>query len=245
VTTTKTTTTAAVTVDRVKKVYGAGHTAVTALDDVSLSLGDGEFLALVGPSGSGKTTLLSIIGALLRPTHGRVLLGEVDLTALPLKRQTSLRAERIGFVFQSFDLVPFLTARENLTLMAALAGNSTRAAGRRADELLDELGLAERAGHLPEALSGGERQRVAIGRALVNDPGLLLVDEPTANLDTDRGLQVVELLAGQIKRHRKAGIMVTHDRRMAGHADRVLELLDGRLVHPGPQPSRDGDPGHW
>jgi len=242
-TTTPTSTTAAVTVDSVSKVYGAGHTAVTALDEVTFSLASGELLALVGPSGSGKTTLLRVIGTLLRPTQGRVLLGEIDLTALPARRQTALRAERIGFVFQSFDLVPFLTARENLTLMAALAGRGTRAAKRRADQLLDELGLSERAGHLPEALSGGERQRVAIGRALVNDPGLLLVDEPTANLDSDRGLKVVELLAGQIKQRGKAGIMVTHDRRMAGHADRVLELLDGHLADP--EPAQDGDRGRW
>jgi putative ABC transport system ATP-binding protein len=227
---TSTMTATAVAVERVGKVYGTGHTAVAALTDATFTVAEGEFVALVGPSGSGKTTLLSVIGALLRPTDGRVHVGAVDVTALSRREQTAFRALRIGFVFQSFNLVPFLTARENLTLMATFAGRSRRDAGRRADELLDELGLAERRHHLPEQLSGGERQRIAIGRAMFNDPPLILVDEPTANLDTDRGRQVVQLLAREIKQRGKAGIMVTHDVRMLAHTDRTLHLLDGRLT---------------
>lgn len=218
-----------VAVDGVTKVYGEGHTAVTALSDASLVVRDNEFLALLGPSGSGKTTLLSVIGGLLAPTSGAVRIGSTDLIGLSVKEQTRLRANRIGFVFQGHNLVPFLTARENLTVMASISDASRRETEERADQLLAELGIADRRDNLPEQLSGGERQRVAIGRALVTDPELILVDEPTASLDTELGTQVVKLLAAEIKNRGKAGIMVTHDLRMVEYTDRTVRILDGRL----------------
>ena len=217
-------------VDDVTKVYGEGHTAVRALCNASISLSDNEFLALVGPSGSGKTTLLSVIGGLLAPTSGSVVIGDTTLTDLSKKEQTRFRANRVGFVFQGFNLVPFLTARENMTVMASISDNSRSDIAQRADQLLEELGLTDRSNNLPEELSGGERQRVAIGRALVTDPDLILVDEPTASLDTELGTQVVRLLASEIKSRGKAGIMVTHDLRMVEFTDRTVEILDGRLL---------------
>lgn len=220
----------ALEVNDVTKVYGSGHTAVEALKDVSLTLDNGEFLALLGPSGSGKTTLLSIIGALLTASAGTVQIGETEVTGLRKKEQTRFRASEIGFVFQGFNLVPFLTAKENLTIMGSFSKKLDRKEiGKRADQLLDELGLAQRASNRPEELSGGERQRVAIGRALMNDPCLILVDEPTASLDTKLGMQVVELLAREIKSRNKAGIMVTHDLRMVDFTDRTIKILDGKL----------------
>jgi len=214
-------------VNDVSKTYGGGHTAVEALKHAAFVLDDGEFLALLGPSGSGKTTLLTIIGALLAPTTGTVVIGGKDVTGLRRKDQTAFRARTIGFVFQSFNLVPFLTARENLTIMSSIAKLDRSTIERRADLLLDELGLAERRQNLPEQLSGGERQRVAIGRALVTDPALILVDEPTASFDTKLGLEVVELLGDEIKKRGKSGIMVTHDTRMVDLTDRTLSILDG------------------
>ncbi len=214
-------------VEDVSKTYGSGHTAVDALKHATFTLDDGEFLALLGPSGSGKTTLLTIIGALLAPTTGAVTIGDRVVTSLSRKEQTFFRARSIGFVFQSFNLVPFLTARENLTIMSSIARLDRPTIERRADLLLAELGLAERRDNLPEQLSGGERQRVAIGRALVTDPALILVDEPTASLDTTLGTQVVQLLAAEIKRRGKSGIMVTHDSRMVEFTDRTLSILDG------------------
>ena len=219
----------AMTVNDVTKVYGEGHTQVRALCDASLELHDNEFLALLGPSGSGKTTLLSVIGGLLAPTSGTVTIGNTLLTDLSKKDQTRFRANRVGFVFQGFNLVPFLTARENMTVMASISDAGRDEIGQRADQLLDELGLSDRSDNLPEQLSGGERQRVAIGRALVTDPDLILVDEPTASLDTELGTQVVKLLASEIKSRGKAGIMVTHDLRMVEYTDRTVKILDGEL----------------
>ena len=220
----------AVIVDDVTKVYGEGHTAVTALRNANLQLYDNEFLALLGPSGSGKTTLLSVIGGLLTPTAGTVIIGDTALSGLSKKEQSRFRANRVGFVFQGFNLVPFLTARENMTVMASISGASRVEIEKRADQLLEELGLTARRDNLPEQLSGGERQRVAIGRALVTDPDLILVDEPTASLDTELGTQVVKLLASEIKSRGKAGIMVTHDLRMVEFTDRTVRILDGQLL---------------
>ena len=220
----------AVIVHDVTKVYGQGHTEVKALRNASFDLHDNEFLALLGPSGSGKSTLLSVIGGLLAPTAGTVVVGDTALTALSRKEQTRFRANRVGFVFQGFNLVPFLTARENLTVMASISDRPRAEIERRADQLLEELGLTARHDNLPERLSGGERQRVAIGRALVTDPDLILVDEPTASLDTELGTQVVKLLASEIKSRGKAGIMVTHDLRMVEFTDRTVRILDGELL---------------
>jgi len=219
-------------VTEVRKVYGSGHTEVVAVAEATMAVDQGEFVALLGPSGSGKTTLISIIGGLLAASEGSVSLGDVDVTSLSSRDLTRFRAERVGFVFQSANLVPFLTARENLLYVSSLAKGISRSQAReRADQLLEELGLKDRGGNLPEQLSGGERQRVAIGRALMNDPDLVLVDEPTAALDTAMGRQVVELLRREIKSRGKTGIMVTHDLRMVEYTDRVFEILDGQLTH--------------
>ena len=211
------------------KVYGDGHASVTAVIDADLTIRAGELVALVGPSGSGKSTLLSMLGALLTPTEGCVWLEDVDVGSLGERKRTELRAHRIGFVFQAAGLVPFLTAEENVATVGAFAGMPRQAARQRARQLLDELGLVARADHLPEALSGGERQRVAIARALLVDPPVLLADEPTAHLDADRGQQVVELLAVAVHEGGRAGLVVTHDPRVAAQADRIVHIADGRL----------------
>jgi putative ABC transport system ATP-binding protein len=222
--------TPALSASNLTKIYGSDHTAVTAVDDASFELAPDEFIALVGPSGSGKTTLLSMVGGLLTPTSGSVLVGGNDLSELSGRDRTRFRATNVGFVFQAFNLVPFLTARENMTMMASLSHVDRGVIEDRATELLRDLGLSDREKNLPEELSGGERQRVAIGRALVTDPDLILVDEPTASLDSERGAQVVEMLANEIKGRGKAGIMVTHDLRMVDYTDRTLNISDGSLV---------------
>jgi putative ABC transport system ATP-binding protein len=220
----------AVRLGGVSKSYGHGPMAITALREADLEIRPGELVAVIGPSGSGKSTLLAITGALLAPDAGTVQVGGINLVALPRQRRARFRAARVGFVFQSFNLVPFLTPRENLLLMALLAGQPRQPARRRADGLLDALGLGGHAASLPGRMSGGEQQRVAIARALMNDPAILLVDEPTASLDTLNGWAVVELLALQVREHGTAGLMVTHDARMAAMADRVMRLTDGELA---------------
>jgi putative ABC transport system ATP-binding protein len=214
----------------VRKTFGDGRTAVTALHEVDLTARPGELVCVVGPSGSGKSTLLSIVGGLLAPDAGTVQVGSTDVTALPRHARARFRAAQVGFVFQSFNLIPFLTARENLMLMASLAGKRRLAARARADGLLASLGLTGRDRQLPGQLSGGEQQRVAIARALMNDPAVLLVDEPTASLDTEHGQAVVDLLARQVHDHAIAGLLVTHDPRMARSADRIVRLTDGGLI---------------
>ncbi len=211
------------------KIYGDGPASVTAVADVDLTIRAGELVALVGPSGSGKSTLLSMLGALLTPTRGRAWIEDIDVSSLDERERTELRARRIGFVFQTAGLVPFLSAEENIATVGTFAGMPRQATQRRARELLEELGLAGRAGHLPQALSGGERQRVAIARALLVDPPVLLADEPTAHLDADRGQQVVELVAAAVHEGNRAGLVVTHDPLIAAQADRVVHISDGRL----------------
>jgi putative ABC transport system ATP-binding protein len=219
---------AALDLDGVRKVYGSGDSAVVALDHATLEVGDDEIVALLGPSGSGKTTLLSIAGGLLSPSEGRVVVGGNEITNYSAKQLTWFRRDQVGFVFQQVNLVPFLTARENLLVVSELA-HEQRGAADRADQLLDELDLGRRARNLPAQLSGGERQRVAIGRALMNRPSLILVDEPTSALDTRLGEQVMELIVREVKGRNTAAVIVTHDRRMTHHADRTVEIVDGRL----------------
>ncbi len=217
----------------VRKVYPSGDEDVVALDHARLSVGDDEMVALVGPSGSGKTTLISIAGGLLRATNGTVVVGGEDITAYDAKRLTRFRARKVGFVFQSVNLVPFLTARENLLALTELSGANRaerRRARQRADQLLDELGVGNRKGHLPAELSGGERQRVAIGRALMNEPDLVLCDEPTSALDTHLGERVMELIRAEVKGRGIAAIIVTHDTRMTHYCDRLVTITDGRLA---------------
>jgi putative ABC transport system ATP-binding protein len=207
---------------------GAG--SIHALDDVSAQFAVGELTVIVGPSGSGKTTLLSIAGGLLTPTEGSVVVGGHDISEYDAKQLTEFRRENVGFVFQSVNLVPFLTAEENLLVVDELGGGKGgKAAAARARKLLDELGLGHRLKNLPGQLSGGERQRVAIGRALFNNPKLVLFDEPTSALDTKIGAQVMELIQSEMKARDTAAIIVTHDMRMTTYADRTVHIVDGRL----------------
>jgi putative ABC transport system ATP-binding protein len=214
----------------VRKTYGTGDTQVVALDDATLTVGDDEMVALVGPSGSGKTTLLSIAGGLLSPTGGNVVVGPHHITDYSRTQLTRFRREFVGFVFQGANLVPFLTAQENLLVVADVAGKRGKDIERRADLLLEELGLGHRKRNTPPQLSGGERQRVAIGRALMNEPELVLFDEPTSALDSKLGEQVMELIRAEVKGRGTAAIVVTHDARMTHYADRVVEISDGRLA---------------
>jgi len=214
----------------VRKVYVQGDEEIVALSNATLTVGDDEIVALVGPSGSGKTTLLSIAGGLLAATEGMVIVGDHDLSSYSAKELTRFRRDEVGFVFQSVNLVPFLTARENIMVAAELAGRADKAQTReRADQLLEELGLTDRSDNLPAQLSGGERQRVAIGRALMNEPELILVDEPTSALDTKMGEQVMSLIVREVKSRSTAAVIVTHDSRMTHFADRVLAITDGVL----------------
>jgi len=215
----------------VRKVYEQAGDEIVALDHATVTIGDDEIVALVGPSGSGKTTLISIAGGLLTPTRGTVIVGDEDITHFDTRRLTGFRREHVGFVFQTVNLVPFLTARENVMLPAEIAGRGSESEVRaRADRLLEELGLADRRANLPGQLSGGERQRVAIGRALMNRPRLVLVDEPTSALDTRLGEQVMQLIVDEVKSRATAAIVVTHDTRMTHFCDRVVEITDGRLA---------------
>jgi putative ABC transport system ATP-binding protein len=213
----------------VRKVYGSGDGEVVALDHATLTVGPDEIVALLGPSGSGKTTLLSIAGGLLTATSGRVMVGGQDISQASPRELTEFRRTTVGFVFQSVNLVPFLTARENLLVVDELGGRRGAAGRARADQLLDELGLAHRANNLPSQLSGGERQRVAIGRALMNSPKLVLFDEPTSALDSKIGEQVMDLIRSEVKGRGTAGVIVTHDTRMTHVADRTVHITDGRL----------------
>jgi putative ABC transport system ATP-binding protein len=219
----------------VRKVYPTGDDEVVALDRVNLTLASDEIVALLGPSGSGKTTLCSIAGALLSPTEGAVEVGGQDITHLSSKQLTQFRRESVGFVFQTVNLVPFLTARENLLVVDELGRKSGRKARERADQLLDELGLADKANVLPGQLSGGQKQRVAIGRALMNEPQLVLFDEPTSALDTKLGDQVVHIIRDEMKARGTAAIIVTHDDRITHYADRTVHIVDGRLDDTGDQ----------
>ncbi|NNE73166.1 MAG: ABC transporter ATP-binding protein [Acidimicrobiales bacterium] len=222
--------TPAVQLESVRKVYQSGDDEVVALGHASLTVASDEIVALVGPSGSGKTTLLSIAGGLLRASDGTVLVGGEDITTYDQKQLTKFRGNNVGFVFQAVNLVPFLTATENLTVVAEMNGRGGSAAKQRAHALLEQLGLGHRKRNLPDQLSGGERQRVAIGRALMNEPGLVLFDEPTSALDSKLGVQVMELIRSEIKGRQTAAIIVTHDTRMTEFADRTVEIADGELL---------------
>lgn len=214
--------------EHVSKTFGRGEAAVRAVDDLSLSVAAGEVVLVMGPSGSGKTTVLAIAGCLMRPDSGRVRLGGVDVTALPQSRLPAVRREGIGFIFQSFNLLGALTARENVELVLGLSGKGNQRAA--ASQLLGSLGLEKRGDFLPAQLSGGEKQRVAIARALATDPRVILADEPTANLDSRSGQQVMTLLAQSARERRKAVVVVSHDTRLREIADRIIWMEDGRLT---------------
>ncbi len=211
----------------VSKRFGAGETAVEAVHAVSLAVQPGEVVLIMGPSGSGKTTLLSMMGALLKPSEGSIHLDGTEISALSEGRLPDIRLHRFGFIFQDFNLLSALSVLENVALVAELAGLTGRAARDKARALLTELGLAERLDFLPEKLSGGEKQRVAIARALINDPTLILADEPTANLDSKIGHEITRLLRRIARGQGRSVVIVSHDERIRDIADRVLWLEDG------------------
>jgi putative ABC transport system ATP-binding protein len=216
-------------VAKLEKTYGSGRMMVHAVKDANLKLEEGQFIAVVGPSGSGKTTLLSMLGGLLTPTDGSIVVngGQVEIMS-PRERQ-EYRRDHVGFVFQANNLLPFLTARENLLLMGQIGPGNRKMLYERAERLLKELGLSPRAEALATELSGGEKQRVAIARALMRDPDIVLADEPTANLDSELGKLVVESLVTSVKGRNKIGVMVTHDLNMATLADGMVQMRDGHL----------------
>jgi putative ABC transport system ATP-binding protein len=213
----------------ITKIYGSGPTAVTAVNDVSFAVRRGEFVGLVGPSGSGKTSMLAMLAGLLRPTHGQIVIANQDISAMKESKRTRFRGRYIGFSFQANNLVPYLNAQENVELMLRLNGMMNRSNKERARELLERLGLGERLRNRPGQLSGGQQQRVAIARALIHEPEVVLADEPTASLDTERAHQVVQTFAELIHEQNRAGIMVTHDLRMCKYVDRVIQMVDGRI----------------
>lgn len=208
--------------------YLSGGRRLTVLKDITFTLEAGGFLAIVGPSGSGKTTLLGLLAGLDRPTHGRVVLDGVDLGELDEDARARLRRERVGFVFQSFQLIPTLTARENVQVPLELAGASD--AGARADALLARVGLGERGHHYPAQLSGGEQQRVAVARAFSTRPKILFADEPTGNLDAANGATIIELMIALNTEFNTTLVLVTHDPELAGLARRIIRLADGLIV---------------
>lgn len=219
--------------------YSSGHETVRPVDGLDLDVAAGSLAILLGPSGCGKTTLLSCIGGILKPTAGRILAGNIDVTALNAHSLTVYRRNTVGIVFQAFNLVPSLTAAENVMVPMRAAGMSRRAAGKRAAELLDRVGLTERMNHRPGDLSGGQQQRVAVARALVTKPAVLFADEPTGNLDSKASEDVLQMLRGAVDEVGQTVIMVTHEPDAAAHGDRLIALRDGKLVHDAPPVSAD------
>ena len=215
--------------------YGMGDTAVDALRGISLAIPTGQFTAVMGPSGSGKSTLMHILAGLDRPSAGTVEIDGTEITGLGDKELTKLRRRHVGFVFQFFNLLPMLTAEENVVLPLSIAGEKPDRAWL--DELLDKTGLAKRRAHRPSELSGGEQQRVAISRALITRPTILFADEPTGNLDSTTGMEILELLRASVDERGQTIVMVTHDPRAARFADRVLHLADGEIVREEVAPS--------
>jgi putative ABC transport system ATP-binding protein len=215
----------------VTRVYGEGEAAVRALDGVTVGFPRGRFTAIMGPSGSGKSTLMHILAGLDRPTSGSVLLDEIEITNLDDRRLTELRRERVGFVFQSFNLLPVLDARENIVLPLSIAGK--RPDAEWLEKLIETVGLGDRLDHRPSELSGGQQQRVAVARALASKPAVVFADEPTGNLDSKSSAEVLDLLRRSVDEFGQTVIMVTHDPMAASYADRLLVLADGRIVHDG------------
>lgn len=216
------------TVD-LRKTYMQGKIPVEALRSVNLEVEEGEFLSILGPSGSGKSTLLNLIGALDKPTGGRLFIENIDVSTLNDNQLADLRM-KIGFVFQFFNLIPRFTAKENVELPMAIAGLSKGVRGKRAEELLEMVGLASRMNHKPTELSGGEQQRVAIARALANNPRFLLMDEPTGNIDSKNAFEIMQLVKKLNEEKGVTIIMVTHDQRLAAEARRTVHMLDGMIV---------------
>ena len=219
-----------VDVEAVSRKFPLDHRGVTALDHASLSVSAGEFLAISGPSGSGKSTLLNLIGCIDKPSSGRICIEGTDTTKLNPSRMTDLRRQKIGFVFQTFNLIPVFTASENVEFPLLVQGIGAKERRRRVAEALESVGLADRAKHRPDLLSGGERQRVAVARAIVHRPALVLADEPTANLDTQNATQLIDLMRDLNCRLGLTFIFSTHDQRLLEHTPRIVRLTDGQVV---------------
>jgi putative ABC transport system ATP-binding protein len=228
-----------VVAQKMTKIYGRGATRVAALKAVNLSVGKGEFIAVLGPSGSGKTTLLNMLGALDRPTRGRVIIDYVETSGVPERSLYKIRREKLGFIFQTYYLVPTMNAMQNV-LMPVLPIRKNKRYDKRAQRLLELIGLKDRMQHKPGELSGGEQQRVAIARALILNPPIILADEPTGNLDAKTGAGIIELMRRLNKERGKTFIIVTHDRRIADGAERVLYLYDGMLYDTPPEEFQGG-----
>ena len=215
-------------VQHISKTYGKGETKVNALNDVSFSVEQGEFVAIIGPSGSGKSTLLHILGGVDTPSSGNVIINGVNIATLTETALAIFRRRQIGLIYQFYNLIPILTVEENLTLPLLLDGRKPDK--RQIEELINTLGLEKRIRHLPNQLSGGQQQRVSIGRALVNNPALLLADEPTGNLDSENSREIISLLRKFNKEHKQTVIIITHDERIAVSADRVIAIEDGCIT---------------
>lgn len=222
---------------RITKVYGRGEASVTALDGIDLDIGARQFTAIMGPSGSGKSTLMHCLAGLDSVTDGRAMIGDTDITRLREKDLTRLRRDRIGFVFQAFNLIPTLTAQENILLPLAIAGRT--ADPQWFDLVIDTVGLRDRLDHRPGELSGGQQQRVACARALVSQPEIIFADEPTGNLDSTSGAEVLGFLRRSVDEFDQTIVMVTHDPVAASHTDRVLFLADGKIVDELWEPERE------
>ncbi|MEM2138199.1 MAG: ABC transporter ATP-binding protein [Candidatus Anstonellaceae archaeon] len=213
----------------VRKIYHVGSEQVRALDGVDLEIGRGEFASIVGPSGSGKSTMLHVLGLLDTPTSGKLVLDGVDITKLSQKQLSLLRGKKIGFIFQMFNLVPSLTVLENVTLPAIIYEQDGKAAAEKAKAILHRIGMEERMWHYPNQLSGGQRQRVAIARSLINDPDIILADEPTGNLDSKTGHEVLQMFHG-LHEEGKTILIVTHDTNIAKITHRTIKMVDGKIV---------------
>ena len=215
-------------VENLTKTYGKGNTAVTALDKVSFSINKGEFVAIIGPSGSGKSTLLHIVGGVDRPTSGKVFVDETDIYSLNESQLAIFRRRQIGLIYQFYNLIPVLNVKENISLPLLLDGRTTDE--EHLDEIISTLGLQGRLNHLPNQLSGGQQQRVSIGRALINNPALVLADEPTGNLDSKNSEEIVNLLRLYNQMYKQTLILITHDERIALQANRIISIEDGRIA---------------
>jgi putative ABC transport system ATP-binding protein len=217
-----------ITLEDVKKIYEMGDTTVEAVADAEVGIQEGEFVAVMGPSGSGKSTLMNMIGALDKPSSGEVEIGEEKISGFTEDELAVLRSEKIGFVFQQFNLIPSMNATENVALPMLFRGIGKNERTRRAEELLDRVGLGDRKDFMPSELSGGQRQRVSIARSLANDPDIILADEPTGNLDTETGEKIMDLLT-ELNDEGKTIVMVTHDENDAEYADRIINIVDGKV----------------
>ena len=215
-------------VSHVSKIYGRGETSVAALNDISFSVEQGDFVAIIGPSGSGKSTLLHILGGVDRPSSGKVLVDGTDIYSLDETKLAIFRRRQIGLIYQFYNLLPVLSVEENITLPLLLDGRQVNP--ERRSELIERLGLWNRLGYLPNQLSGGQQQRVSIGRALIGDPALVLADEPTGNLDSKNSAEIIELLKAFNRDYHQTTIIITHDERIALQANRILSIEDGKIT---------------